>query len=218
MSFSWNFHHWLQWMLLFWQLMVQPVLRILLKWYYSHFIDLAQPCRLCQCAHWGLNYPNGPDADREHDDVIKMGKFSALLAICAGNSPVLGEFPSQRPVTPSFDVFFDLRSIEKKWSWMFHSAAQNFTNRVFVIRTLLKQYNCHESATIWYTDHQYLTQYSEIINNLQEIPLLFRNCAVRSCGTRRKGPGQSPRNVLSSSDLELYVTERGTGVGDPVTD
>ena len=43
----------------------------------------------------------------------------------------------------------------------------------FGIRTLLKQYDCYESATIWYTDHQYLAQYSEIINNLQEIPLMF---------------------------------------------
>ena len=32
-----------------------------------------------------------------------------LLAICAGNSPVPGEFPTQRPVTRSFDIFFDLR-------------------------------------------------------------------------------------------------------------
>ena len=38
-----------------------------------------------------------------------METFSALLAICAGNSPVTGEFPAQRPVTWSFDVFFDLR-------------------------------------------------------------------------------------------------------------
>ena len=38
-----------------------------------------------------------------------MEKFSALLDICAGNSPVTGEFPTQRPVTRSFDVFFDLR-------------------------------------------------------------------------------------------------------------
>ena len=30
--------------------------------------------------------------------------FCALLALCAGNSPVTGEFPSQRPVTRSFDV------------------------------------------------------------------------------------------------------------------
>ena len=39
------------------------------------------------------------------------GNISALLAICAGNSPVAGEFPAQRPVTRSFDVFFDLRQI-----------------------------------------------------------------------------------------------------------
>ena len=34
----------------------------------------------------------------------QMEAFSALLALCAGNSPVTGEFPSQRPVTRSFDV------------------------------------------------------------------------------------------------------------------
>ena len=39
----------------------------------------------------------------------QMEAFSALLAICAGNSPVPGEFPTQRPVTRIFDVFFDLR-------------------------------------------------------------------------------------------------------------
>ena len=38
-----------------------------------------------------------------------METFSASLAICAGNSPVTGEFPAQRPVTRCFDVFFDLR-------------------------------------------------------------------------------------------------------------
>ena len=38
-----------------------------------------------------------------------METFSALLVICAAISPVPGEFPAQRPVTPSFDVFFDLR-------------------------------------------------------------------------------------------------------------
>ena len=38
----------------------------------------------------------------------QMETFSASLAICAGNSPVPGEFPTQRPVTRSFDAFFDL--------------------------------------------------------------------------------------------------------------
>ena len=39
----------------------------------------------------------------------QMETFFALLALCEGNSPVTGEFPSQRPVTRSFAVFFDLR-------------------------------------------------------------------------------------------------------------
>ena len=53
----------------------------------------------------------------------QMETFSALLAICAGNSPVTSEFPSQRPVTQSFDVFFDLRLNKRlskqSWSWWF---------------------------------------------------------------------------------------------------
>ena len=40
----------------------------------------------------------------------QMETFSALLALCAGNTPATGEFPSQRPVTRRFDVFFDLGS------------------------------------------------------------------------------------------------------------
>ena len=48
----------------------------------------------------------------------QMETFSALLALCAGNSPDIGEFPSQRPVTRSFDVIFDLRLnkwLSKQW-------------------------------------------------------------------------------------------------------
>ena len=50
-----------------------------------------------------------------------METFSALMAICARNSPVPGDFPAQRPVTQSFDVFFDLRlnkRLSKQlWGW-----------------------------------------------------------------------------------------------------
>ena len=49
----------------------------------------------------------------------QMETFSVLLDFCARNSPVTGEFPAQRPVTRSFDVFFDLRlnkSLSKQ-SW-----------------------------------------------------------------------------------------------------
>ena len=53
----------------------------------------------------------------------QMETFSVLLAICAGNSPVPGEFPAQRSVTRSFDVFFDLRPNKRlskqSWGWWF---------------------------------------------------------------------------------------------------
>ena len=53
----------------------------------------------------------------------QMETFSALLSICAGNSLVPGEFPTQRPVTLSFDVVFDLclnkRLSKQSWGWWF---------------------------------------------------------------------------------------------------
>ena len=39
----------------------------------------------------------------------RMETLSSLLALCAGKSPAIGKFASQRPVTWSFGVFFDLR-------------------------------------------------------------------------------------------------------------
>ena len=58
----------------------------------------------------------------------QMETFSALLAICAGNSPVPGEFPAQRPVTRSFDVFFDLRLNKRlskqSWGWGFKTLSR----------------------------------------------------------------------------------------------
>ena len=57
-----------------------------------------------------------------------METFSALLAICAGNSPVAGEFAAQRPVTRSFDVFFDLRLNKRlskqSWGWWFETLSR----------------------------------------------------------------------------------------------
>ena len=38
----------------------------------------------------------------------QMETFCTLLTLCEGNPPVTGGFPSQRPVTWCFDVFFDL--------------------------------------------------------------------------------------------------------------
>ena len=51
--------------------------------------------------------------------------ISALLDLCAGNSPVTSKFPAKRPVTRSFDVSFDLclnkRLSKQSWGWWFET-------------------------------------------------------------------------------------------------
>ena len=60
----------------------------------------------------------------------QMETFSALLAICAENSPPPGEFPAQRPLTRSFDVYFDLRLNKRlskqSWGWWFETLPRLF--------------------------------------------------------------------------------------------
>ena len=71
-----------------------------------------------------------------HDDVIKCN-IAALLALCAGNSPATGEFSSQRPVTRSFDVFFDLRLNKRlskqSWGWWLETTSRSLWRRCNVI-------------------------------------------------------------------------------------
>ena len=68
---------------------------------------------------WGLaaNYPSPKIAESfsvchdviiHHDDVIKLKHFPCYWPFVRGTTGHLC-FPSQRPVTPSFDVFFDVR-------------------------------------------------------------------------------------------------------------
>ena len=67
----------------------------------------------------------------------QMETFSALLALCGGNSPVTGNFPSQRPVTLSFDVFFDLRLnkwlSKQPWGWWFQLRRHHAHNDITVM-------------------------------------------------------------------------------------
>ena len=58
-----------------------------------------------------------------------METFSVLLDICAGNKPITGEFPAQRPVTRSFDVIFDpglnKRLSKQSWGWWFETPSRS---------------------------------------------------------------------------------------------
>ena len=75
----------------------------------------------------------------------QMETFSALLAICAGNSPVTGEFPAQRLVTRSFDVFFDLRLVKRL------SKRARINNRE---AGYLRRHRAHDDVTVMGTSLQ----------------------------------------------------------------
>ena len=85
----------------------------------------------------------------------QMEWFSTLLALCAGNSLVTGEFPSQRPVMQSFDVFFHLclnKQLSKQsWGWWFEMPSCSLwhhCNEAFCWATL----QCHTPTTVSYHD------------------------------------------------------------------
>ena len=78
----------------------------------------------------------------------QMETFSALLTLCVGNSPVTGEFPSQRPVTRSFDVFFDLRLNKRlskqSCSWWFETLWRSlWRHRNVLIRFYEIYFECY---------------------------------------------------------------------------
>ena len=73
----------------------------------------------------------------------QMETFSTLLALCVGNSPVPGEFPSQRPVTRSFDVFFNLcldkRLSKQSWGWWFETPSRSLSRHCNAMGQVTRQ-------------------------------------------------------------------------------
>ena len=98
---------------------------------YTYIEGLAQNCinsstlAVTAVLYWALNMRYSKSWWRH-----QMETFSALLDVCAGNSLVTGEFSTQRPVTRSFDVFFDLRLnkwlSKQSWGWWFDTLSRLF--------------------------------------------------------------------------------------------
>ena len=74
---------------------------------------------------WYCRVHNRNATFKSHEDVIKWKHFPRNWPFVLGNSPVPGEFPTQRPVTRSFDVLFDLRLNKRlskqSWGWWFET-------------------------------------------------------------------------------------------------
>ena len=106
------------------------------------------------------------------------GNISALLALCAGNSPVTGEFPVQRPVTRSFGVLFDLRlnkSLSKQ-SWAGdlrrHHAYHGVTvlSCIAICNTVGARYSCDASPVANSTSTSVPCPFPPITSIIQDAP------------------------------------------------
>ena len=91
----------------------------------------------------------------------QMETFSALLALCKGNSPVTGEFPTRKPVTRSFDVSFDLRV---EHGWLNNRGAGD-----------LRLYRAHYDVTImWRNLNNGECHFAEMNGKFLPVPYIFQ--------------------------------------------
>ena len=87
-----------------------------------HIVDTANAFDTVGCVLWRGPLP---EYIMSHDDVIKWKHFPRYWPFVRG---VPGEFPTQRPVTPSCDVFFDprlnKRLSKQSWGWWFETLSR----------------------------------------------------------------------------------------------
>ena len=138
---STKFHHWMHWKLSFWQLLVWPLMKISSKWQHFLFSGSEECQKTAQNLSWWRH---------------QMETFSTLMALCAGNSPVTGEFPAQRPVTRSFDVSFDLRLNKRlskqSWGWWFETPLRSLWRHCNGLRISKHMYNHTYTLTHAYSE------------------------------------------------------------------
>ena len=100
-----------------------------------------------------------------------METFSASLALCEGNPPVTGGFPSQRPETRSFGVSFDLRlnkrlSKQSRRRWFETPLRSSWRHCNHVIDTVPRKYTINISENDPHDPHDSPWPYS--INKIKQ--------------------------------------------------
>ena len=92
-----------------------------------------------------------------------METFSALLALCAGNSQFNGEFSTQRPATRSLDVFFDLRPNKQlskhAWGWLFETPSLSLWRHCNAVVCLQTPQHLRRHSAYWKVRHAFIKVY-----------------------------------------------------------
>ena len=115
----------------------------------------------------------------------QMETLSVLLNLCAGNSRVTGEFPSPRPGTRSFDVFFDLRLNKRlskhSWGWWFETPSRWLWRHCNV-----SYHHCQKLSYIWHEFKQLVSSiYECLVNSTSNLNLSqkWQHLVTPNCGS-----------------------------------
>ena len=95
-----------------------------------------------------------------HDDVIKWKIFHVTGPLC-GEFTGPGGFHTQRPVTRSFDVFFDLRLnkwlSKQPWGWWFETTSWSLWLNVMEIRYIARTCWRHHMDKPYWTNDDFIS-------------------------------------------------------------
>ena len=154
---------------------------------------------------WNLSWSNVSSWWRH-----QMETFSALLAICAGNSPVPGEFPTQSPVTRSFDVYFDLRPNKRlskqSWGWWFETLSCSLWRHRNEERIYIPLLKTHADAACdliaWCLG--FVINIINIIRKFQDHlwkTLILVNLYIPCCASRHKNSKYNTNMIHQCNDI-----------------
>ena len=119
-----------------------------------------------------------------HDDVIKWKHFRVTGHLC-------GEFPTQRPVTWSFDIVFDPRLNERlnkqSWGWWFETLSHPLWRHCndapeCNIETVQQYMSCHIIRKVpWETDSIYVSIRYRCNKHLTIFQSCLETWTIKSC-------------------------------------
>ena len=150
-----------------------------------------------------------------HDDVIKWKHFPRYWPFVRGIQPVPGEFPTRRPATRDFDVFFDLHPNKRLsiqwWGWWFETQScplWRHSNGQFMClqSATCKTYNCNVTEG---TCTQFSSPCSQAFGDPVIEFVVFRKTPVNRCyGWVPNSPGDPLDERMIATDNPRCIMAR----------
>ena len=131
---------------------------------------------------------------------------SLQLAIFAGNSLVPGEFPAQRPVARSFNIFFDLRLnkrlSQQSWGWRFETLLHPLWHHCNVLYILSLRLQTPYYTTVLGHQQMWYYLFTELNNSHSKFSSLSMFCLLFFARRHLRSP--SPFSSMAKQGISQW--------------